>query len=504
MRAKGPIMCIANDSKTILRSVVVSSAFLPAIVSLAMGCAVTTSADDGSLASSAAVTSSVSGVTFKTQMTGNFIGAQNNGGGAVIATATVAQAWETFTLIDQNGGTLMNGDSVFIKTGGGEFFQALNGGGSTLNAASLNELGWETFRVVKASGAGAIATGDVVGLQAVTNGTWVSAQNGGGGPVFAYGGALGAWEKLVIGLGTTSGGGGGAPDAGTVDSGSGGGGNPGGLRVVAYLPNYSGSYADWAKRIDFNKMTHLNLAFATANGSNGWDMGASDGDVKALVDAAHSHGVKVLASLGGGGGDQSVIARYKTASNIDPLVANLDTFLKNHNLDGADIDIEDGGNLGAAYSSFVGKIVAKIRPEGKLVTAAVAQYLQGSMADSTLHSFDFINVMIYSSYSESVNQLNYYANNKGVAKSQITLGAGFFGSDNSGNEYSYSDILAADGNAWSKDQATVRGQTVNYTGMASMKRLADYSKGYGGIMFWELSEDTTDSHSLYKVIQGEF
>jgi hypothetical protein len=43
---------------------------------------------------------------------------------------------------------------------------------------------------------------------------------------------------------------------------------------------------------------------------------------------------------------------------------------------------------------------------------------------------------------------------------------------------------------------------VHYTGVASMKKLAEYAKGYGGIMFWELSEDTTDSHSLYKVIQG--
>ena len=40
--------------------------------------------------------------------------------------------------------------------------------------------------------------------------------------------------------------------------------------------------------------------------------------------------------------------------------------------------------------------------------------------------------------------------------------------------------------------------------MASMKKIADYSKGFGGIMFWELSEDTTDAHSLWKVIQGEF
>ena len=278
---------------------------------------------------------------------------------------------------------------------------------------------------------------------------------------------------------------------------------PSGVRVVAYLPNYSGSFATWAKTINFSKMTHLNLAFATATSQNGWDMGASDADVKALVDAAHKAGVKVLASLGGGGGDQTVIARYKTASNIDPLVANLDAFVTSHDFDGADIDIEDGGQLGANYASFVSKTVSKLRPKGKLVTAAVAQYLQDGMADSTLHLFDFVNVMIYTNYSDSVAAMSYYTGTKGVAKSQLTIGAGFFGTDSSWNEYAYKDILAADSSAWSKDSAVVAGKTVRYTGMASMKQIADYSKGFGGIMFWELSEDTTDSHSLYKVIQGE-
>jgi GH18 family chitinase len=274
--------------------------------------------------------------------------------------------------------------------------------------------------------------------------------------------------------------------------------------VVAYLPNYSGSYSNWAHSINFDKMTHLNLAFATANGGNGWDMGASDGDVKALVDAAHAAGVKVLASLGGGGGDQSVIARYQNSANIVPLVANLDAFVSAHNLDGVDVDIEDPGNLGANYSAFVNEIVNKLHPKGKLVTAAVAQYLQGSMSDATLHQFDFINVMIYTNYNDTVNAVNYYSQNKSVPTNLIVLGAGFFGTDNNGNEYSYSDILRADGNAWNKDQAYVNGQLVNYTGMASMKRIADYSKGFGGTMFWELSEDVTDSHSLWKVIQGEF
>jgi GH18 family chitinase len=279
---------------------------------------------------------------------------------------------------------------------------------------------------------------------------------------------------------------------------------PVGPRVVAYLPNYSGSFANWATTIDFTKMTHLNLAFARATSSNGWDMGASDADVKALVDAAHAAGTKVMVSLGGGGGDQSVIARYNDTSQIPDLVAQLDAFVAAHNFDGVDVDIEDGNNLGANYSAFVDQTVAKLRPEGKLVTAAVAQYLQDSMADATLHEFDFLNVMIYSSYADSVSALDYYANTKSVPKALLNLGAGFFGTDSGGNEYAYVDILKADPSAWSKDQAQVNGNTVNYTGMDSMKKLADYSKGYGGIMFWELSEDSSDAqYSLYKVIQGE-
>jgi chitinase len=294
---------------------------------------------------------------------------------------------------------------------------------------------------------------------------------------------------------------------GTPDGDSGGGGDSASpaptTRVVVYLPNYSGSYADWAKSIDFSKMTHLNLAFALADTSNGWNMGASDSDVAAIVTAAHAAGVKVIASLGGGGGDQSVISQFENASNVPALVSNLDSFVGTHAFDGVDIDIEDASHLGSDYATFVAAVVKDLRPKGKLVTAAVAQYLQDSMGDATLHSFDFVNVMIYSSYSDSVSAMTYYASTKKVPANQITLGAGFFGSDSNGNETAYSAILAADPGAWAYDQTTVNGTSVSYTGVASMKKLADYSKGFGGIMVWELTEDTTDSHSLWKSIQGE-
>jgi hypothetical protein len=333
----------------------------------------------------------------------------------------------------------------------------------------------------------------------------------GGGPGGSDGGGSGIDAGAVVGDAATGDAptGMAPPDSGARDAGSGNAADGGDgavgstTRVVAYLPNYSGSYASWATQIDFSKMTHLNLAFALSNNNNGWDMGASDSEVAALVHAAHAAGVKVLASLGGGGGDKTVFTQYQDPNNVGKLVANLDAFVAAHQFDGVDVDIEDMGHLGQDYTTFVDAVVAKLRPEGKLVTAAVAQYLQDSMQDATLHKFDFVNVMIYTNYADSVSALDYYSGTKAVPKSLLTLGAGFFGTDSSGNNYTaYKDILNADPNAWGYDQTQVNGNTINYTGMASMKKLAEYSKGFGGIMFWELSEDTTDAHSLYKVIQG--
>lgn len=173
-----------------------------AAATLLSACAIETTSDSEELRSieQEAV---ISQVSFRTP-SGRFLGAQNNGGGAVIAQATAAQAWEKFAVDDFNGGSLQSGDSVFIRAGNGQYFMAQSGGGSTLTAASNNRLGWETFRVVKKSGSGAINNGDIVGLQ-TQNGQWVSAINGGGSGVTAGGTSLRAWEEFAIsGLSTTS------------------------------------------------------------------------------------------------------------------------------------------------------------------------------------------------------------------------------------------------------------------------------------------------------------
>jgi glycosyl hydrolase family 18 (putative chitinase) len=246
-------------------------------------------------------------------------------------------------------------------------------------------------------------------------------------------------------------------------------------KVVMYLPNWSGSYSSWATKIDFNKMTHLLLAFGTVNsGTNDWSMGAPDSDVQALAAAAHAKNVKVLVSIGGADDDIGIITRYQTQSNIAPLVANLDAFVGRLDLDGVDVDLERGGDMKSTsnYPAFVGALTSTFRPEGKLVTSALAQYIvQDAGANAALftviHSFDFINLMIYSTkINDYTNEVNWWVNTVGIPKVKLTWGVEF------------------------TSQLTV----------ATVKQLTMASEAYGGVMVWEYSQPTEPQ--LWPAVQG--
>jgi GH18 family chitinase len=288
-------------------------------------------------------------------------------------------------------------------------------------------------------------------------------------------------------------------------------------KLVGYLPDYDGSYADFAKSLDFLKMTHLYLAFGlppfcngncTTNSDMTFSLGQTDADIKELVDVAHKAGVKVILSIGGGGGDQQILQFYN-AGLSKPLVKSLNKYVHDHNLDGVDLDIEDPNNMGEPYAEFTDVLVETFHPQGKIVTAAVAEYLQDAMPDKALHMFDFVNVMNYSNYSDAVTAMDYYANEKKVSKDRITLGVPFFAQSGDGNiEETYSTVLAAYPDAWQFDMVSGGsldgGVTLYYVGQDTMAREAELGKEYGGVMIWELSQDVSGPYSLYKVIEDRF
>lgn len=284
--------------------------------------------------------------------------------------------------------------------------------------------------------------------------------------------------------------------------------------LVGYLPDYDGSYADFAKSLDFTKMTHLYLAFGnppfctgtcTASSDMTFSLGQTDADIKTLVDTAHRHHVKVILSIGGGGGDQQILQFYD-AGLSKPLVKSLNTYIHQHNLDGVDVDIEDPGHMGAPYTTFAKTLIDEFHPQGKIVTAAVAQWIQDGMEDKALHMFDFVNVMNYSNLSDAEDAMTYYNQTKHVPRERMTLGVPFFASSADGNtEETYSTVLQAYPDAWQTDVVSGGsldgGIALYYVGEATMAKETKLGKKYGGIMIWELSQDGAPPHSLLNVIQ---
>ncbi|HTU50301.1 MAG TPA: glycosyl hydrolase family 18 protein [Acidobacteriaceae bacterium] len=288
-------------------------------------------------------------------------------------------------------------------------------------------------------------------------------------------------------------------------------------RLVEYFFLDKGEhYADYAKQVNFGKMTHLNLAFGdppkcngvcTANSDMAFSIsGQSDADIAAIVAAAHAAGVKVILSIGGGGGDQRIIQFYNAGLSAE-LVNSLDKFVAAHGFDGIDLDIEDPSNMGAPFGTFVNALMAKFHPEGKIVTAAVAKYLQSSMPNASLHQFDFINVMVYSSYDQALDSLQFYSVDEKIARDKIVLGVGFFGSTaDDSKEESYQKILAAYPNAWKVDLvgggSLDDGQAFRYAGEVTMARETRLGEQYGGVMLWSILGDAASPHSLLTIIQN--
>ena len=134
---------------------------------------------------------------------GFFVVAEGGGGDVVNANRGAIGSWETFTLIDLNGGSLESGDLVHIQSVNGHFVVAEGGGGDVVNANRTVPLEWETFRIEKVGGSGVISSGNTISLQAYNGwsgggGNYVVAEDGGGSVVNANRDAVGAWEMFTL------------------------------------------------------------------------------------------------------------------------------------------------------------------------------------------------------------------------------------------------------------------------------------------------------------------
>lgn len=290
-------------------------------------------------------------------------------------------------------------------------------------------------------------------------------------------------------------------------------------------------------RTHLPSFTHFNLSFANPDAEGAFVRdasmtcmtGASGSRVmvdslRAGVSRLQAGGAKVLVSVGGGlipdcSGDwKALLAPDRRAATAAALVALADQL----GLDGVDIDLE--GELLTAidragnYVPFIETLSRALKARGKLLTCATGSYEGGMIPVGSIPYFDLVNVMSYdaigpnwgpagaehSPRAMAQRDLDLWLA-RGVAPERLVLGVPFYGYGFGGERpnWSYRDLVAAHsdaakGNVIGKACAGCR--YITHNGPATIEAKARLARAKaGGVMVWELSQDTPD-HALTRAI----
>tara|TARA_B100000768_G_scaffold72304_1_gene69332 strand:+ start:1310 stop:2314 length:1005 start_codon:yes stop_codon:yes gene_type:complete len=288
-------------------------------------------------------------------------------------------------------------------------------------------------------------------------------------------------------------------------------------RVVGYLPSYR---FESNEKIDYCKLTHLNLAFANP-GSNG-KLIINDFSGVVVRARNENNNIKIYISIGGGYLTDEQALIWSNSIDIKdnrPIIINeIVDFVVDNSLDGVDVDLE-WQYVTSGYSNFVIELKSALSAKGKGMTAALPGTTKfDNITQEALQTFDFINIMAYdftgpwnptasgqhSSYNNAVESINFWKNT-GISQSKLTLGVPFYGYDfsNSSNVTSFTfGQMVSTNNSYSEiDNVGMK----FYNGRPTIKsKVKLASEQVSGIMIWELGQDSFSDYSLLKTIHKEY
>ena len=288
-------------------------------------------------------------------------------------------------------------------------------------------------------------------------------------------------------------------------------------RVVGYLPSYR---FESNEKIDYCKLTHLNLAFANP-GSNG-KLIINDFSGVVVRARNENNNIKIYISIGGGYLTDEQALIWSNSIDIKdnrPIIINeIVSFVVDNSLDGVDVDLE-WQYVTSGYSNFVIELKSALSAKGKGMTAALPGTTKfDNITQEALQTLDFINIMAYdftgpwnptasgqhSSYNNAVESINFWKNT-GISQSKLTLGVPFYGYDfsNSSNVTSFTfGQMVSTNNSYSEiDNVGMK----FYNGRPTIKsKVKLASEQVSGIMIWELGQDSFSDYSLLKTIHEEY
>ncbi|HRR77386.1 MAG TPA: glycosyl hydrolase family 18 protein [Ruminococcus sp.] len=282
-------------------------------------------------------------------------------------------------------------------------------------------------------------------------------------------------------------------------------------RIVGYLPDWN--YKPFSE-LDLSKLTNINIAFCNPDESGRLHCNIPENRLKNIISDAHSSNVKVFAALGGGGGCDGYLRHLDTPEERAAFNANIMDYCESYDFDGIDLDIELGSHdqIWNYYADWCTELRTLCNERDMEMSTATAQWVAEKVTPDTFALFDFVNVMAYdndedsyshASYEYAVKCLDYFHKRKKIPEDKLVLGVPFYGRGYTANGeldwdsyMSFADILKNGSEYYNADSYN----DIAYNGADTMAKKAELSKGYGGIMIWELTQDAKGEQSLLKVI----
>jgi chitinase len=280
------------------------------------------------------------------------------------------------------------------------------------------------------------------------------------------------------------------------------------FKVVGYSPSWTTGVLD----TQWDKVTHINYAFLNPNNGRTVADVPNHPLLDSLVAAAHARGKKILLAVGGwtdqnnGAFEAAGTDDAAAAAFAQDMLAIVDRF----DLDGIDIDwewpsVQNGTDQ--KYARLMQAVCTAMHDAGKVCSTAVVATGASGIPSSTFAYVDWFNVMVYdmgagashTPYSGAVAAFDYWAG-RGLASGKTVLGIPFYGR---GTPFSvekvYRDIVAGDAGAANGDSSG----GIYYNGIPTVQKKVDLAlQRGGGVMIWELSQDTNDGTSLLSAIRA--
>lgn len=271
--------------------------------------------------------------------------------------------------------------------------------------------------------------------------------------------------------------------------------------VIGYLPDYRDFNPEWG-----SCLTDLIYFSAQPKPDGGLDTTLlSESVLTALRATKDRYGTRIFISVGGWERSQGFARMVADPQARKKFEDNLLAFGLAHALDGVDFDWEFPENEAqfAGYTALLQEVKTAFQPHEMLISMALSA--DGDLTRPLYQYADRIHVMSYdheglhSTYDQAVQDMNYFVDS-GFARPKLMLGVPFYGREiaSPDNEFTYAELIQKYHPAPNLDQ--VNG--IYFNGMDTIQRKTCYarSNGFGGIMIWELGQDSADATSLLRTV----